>query len=135
MTSGRDAAARNDGRGQALAPELSHSDRIPCQTPAEPLAIVTGADSGIGRATAIALAKAGHDLLITYRSDRDGASETVSRSPRSAAGHAMCVATKASLTTSPRCSRTWMTRDRRARSGQQCRHRRQRHAGGTDDRR
>ena len=44
-----------------------------------PLAIVTGADSGIGQATAIALAKAGHDLLITYRSDRDGASETVSK--------------------------------------------------------
>ncbi|WP_042248648.1 SDR family oxidoreductase [Paracoccus sp. PAMC 22219] len=44
-----------------------------------PLAIVTGADSGIGRATAIALAKAGHDLLITYRSDEDGAAETVAK--------------------------------------------------------
>ncbi|WP_405401707.1 SDR family oxidoreductase [Paracoccus sp. Ld10] len=42
-----------------------------------PLAIVTGADSGIGRATAIALAKAGHDLVITYHSDKDGAAETV----------------------------------------------------------
>ena len=41
-----------------------------------PLAIVTGADSGIGRATAVALATAGHDLLITYRSDHDGAEET-----------------------------------------------------------
>ncbi len=44
-----------------------------------PLAIVTGADSGIGRATAIALAQAGHDLLITYHSDQDGAAETVSK--------------------------------------------------------
>ena len=42
-----------------------------------PLAIVTGADSGIGRATAKALAEAGHDILITYHSDEEGAGETV----------------------------------------------------------
>ncbi|MEI4487823.1 SDR family oxidoreductase [Frigidibacter sp. MR17.14] len=41
-----------------------------------PLAIVTGADSGIGRATALALAAAGTDLLITYHSDKDGAADT-----------------------------------------------------------
>ena len=39
-------------------------------------AIVTGADSGIGRATAIALAAGGHDVGITWRSDRDGAERT-----------------------------------------------------------
>ncbi len=52
------------------------------ETLQNPLAIVTGADSGIGRATAIALAKAGHDLLITYRSDRDGASVAFRVHPR-----------------------------------------------------
>lgn len=41
-----------------------------------PIAIVTGSDSGIGRATAEALARAGHDILVTYHSDRDGAEET-----------------------------------------------------------
>ena len=40
------------------------------------IAIVTGADSGIGRATAVALAGAGLDVGITYRSDEEGASET-----------------------------------------------------------
>jgi NAD(P)-dependent dehydrogenase (short-subunit alcohol dehydrogenase family) len=39
-------------------------------------AIVTGSDSGIGRATAVALAKTGLDVGITYHSDADGAEET-----------------------------------------------------------
>ncbi|WP_111559245.1 SDR family NAD(P)-dependent oxidoreductase [Paracoccus sediminilitoris] len=43
-----------------------------------PVAIVTGADSGIGRATAQALAGAGHDVVITYHSDAAGAEETAS---------------------------------------------------------
>lgn len=38
-------------------------------------AIVTGSDSGIGAATALALADAGIDVAITYRSDKDGAEE------------------------------------------------------------
>jgi NAD(P)-dependent dehydrogenase (short-subunit alcohol dehydrogenase family) len=39
-------------------------------------AIVTGSDSGIGKATAIALARAGMDIGITYHSDADGAEDT-----------------------------------------------------------
>jgi NAD(P)-dependent dehydrogenase (short-subunit alcohol dehydrogenase family) len=39
---------------------------------AAPIAIVTGADSGIGKATAVELARAGHDLGITWRSDAEG---------------------------------------------------------------
>jgi NAD(P)-dependent dehydrogenase (short-subunit alcohol dehydrogenase family) len=41
-----------------------------------PVAIVTGSDSGIGRATAVALAEAGHDVGITWRSDEAGAMRT-----------------------------------------------------------
>jgi NAD(P)-dependent dehydrogenase (short-subunit alcohol dehydrogenase family) len=40
------------------------------------LAIVTGADSGIGRATAVALAQAGMDVGVTYHRDRQGAKDT-----------------------------------------------------------
>lgn len=40
------------------------------------LAIVTGADSGIGRATAIALAREGADVVITWHSDDVGAAGT-----------------------------------------------------------
>ncbi len=40
------------------------------------LAIVTGSDSGIGRATAIALAGRGHDVGITWHEDEDGAVAT-----------------------------------------------------------
>jgi NAD(P)-dependent dehydrogenase (short-subunit alcohol dehydrogenase family) len=39
-------------------------------------AIVTGSDSGIGRATAVALAEAGHDLGVTWHTDEEGARET-----------------------------------------------------------
>ncbi|MFB7249643.1 SDR family oxidoreductase [Microbacterium sp. NPDC056234] len=39
-------------------------------------AIVTGADSGIGRATAVALAAEGVDVAITWHSDAAGAAET-----------------------------------------------------------
>lgn len=42
-------------------------------------AIVTGGSSGIGRATAIALAKSGHDVAITYASSKDKARETAER--------------------------------------------------------
>jgi NAD(P)-dependent dehydrogenase (short-subunit alcohol dehydrogenase family) len=39
-------------------------------------AIVTASDSGIGRATAVALAASGFDVGITWHSDEDGANET-----------------------------------------------------------
>jgi NAD(P)-dependent dehydrogenase (short-subunit alcohol dehydrogenase family) len=39
-------------------------------------AIVTGSDSGIGRATAVALAQAGLDVGVTWHSDREGAERT-----------------------------------------------------------
>lgn len=40
------------------------------------LAVVTGSDSGIGQATAIAFAKDGADVIITYMHDRSGADDT-----------------------------------------------------------
>ncbi|MBT2512514.1 SDR family oxidoreductase [Arthrobacter sp. ISL-30] len=39
-------------------------------------AIVTGSDSGIGRATAVELAKSGLDIGITWHSDKEGAEAT-----------------------------------------------------------
>jgi NAD(P)-dependent dehydrogenase (short-subunit alcohol dehydrogenase family) len=43
------------------------------------VALVTGSDSGIGRATAVALADRGHDIGVTWHSDRAGAEETADR--------------------------------------------------------
>src|SRR6516162_4825882 len=37
--------------------------------------LVTGASSGIGRAIALAAARAGADVALTYRVNRDGAAE------------------------------------------------------------
>jgi len=51
-----------------------HTDTA--EVPPPRRAIVTGADSGIGRATAVALAAAGMDVGITWHSDEQGAEET-----------------------------------------------------------
>jgi hypothetical protein len=40
------------------------------------IAIVTGSDSGIGRATAVAFAGAGYDVGVTWHEDKGGAEET-----------------------------------------------------------
>ena len=42
-----------------------------------PAAIVTGSDSGIGKATAVALAQRGYDVGITWHEDEEGARDTV----------------------------------------------------------
>jgi 3-oxoacyl-[acyl-carrier protein] reductase len=43
------------------------------------VALVTGASRGIGRASALALAAAGHPIAVGYRSDREGADEAVAK--------------------------------------------------------
>src|SRR3954467_3578441 len=41
-----------------------------------PVAIVTGSDSGIGKATAVALARDGYDVGVTWHEDQAGAQAT-----------------------------------------------------------
>jgi NAD(P)-dependent dehydrogenase (short-subunit alcohol dehydrogenase family) len=45
-------------------------------------AIVTGSDSGIGKATAVALAEAGFDVGVTWHEDRGGAEDTAAEAER-----------------------------------------------------
>ena len=60
-----------------------HLDTRPVPDPAPPLvlvgqpALVTGANSGLGRAIALGLARAGADVIVNYVSDPDSANEVV----------------------------------------------------------
>ncbi|GGE54045.1 oxidoreductase [Agaricicola taiwanensis] len=71
-----------DGLDQATtaAPETGEEARL--QASRGPrlegrVALVTGSDSGIGRAIALALAEGGADVVVTYHSDEDGGKNTV----------------------------------------------------------
>jgi len=66
---------------------MEHGDR--------PITIVTGGSRGIGAATAVQLAQAGHDLTLAYRQDDSAAQETAAQAQ--AAG-ARCVLAKADIT-------------------------------------
>ena len=60
-----------------------------------PVTIITGGTRGIGAATAIRLARAGHDLTLAYRQDDDAAEQAAARVQ--AAG-ARCVLAKVDVT-------------------------------------
>lgn len=57
-------------------PQDEEKDYTPCGKLAGKVAIITGADSGIGRATAIAYAKEGADVAIVYLNEHEDAAET-----------------------------------------------------------
>ncbi|GAA1980767.1 SDR family oxidoreductase [Nocardiopsis rhodophaea] len=65
---------------------MAHS--TPRRPRPEPIAVVTGASSGIGRAAALALATPGYRLGLAYRSDEAGA-EATARAVRAAGAEAL----------------------------------------------
>jgi NAD(P)-dependent dehydrogenase (short-subunit alcohol dehydrogenase family) len=68
------------GREDALEPRADHGERSYLGTGRllGKVAIVTGADSGIGKAVAIAYAREGADIIVCYLSEDDDAEDTKS---------------------------------------------------------
>jgi glucose 1-dehydrogenase len=68
---------------QSMSTSSSPPSKQPTYAIAKPLAgqkaLVTGASSGIGQGIAIALGLAGADVVVNYRSRKQGAEETVAR--------------------------------------------------------
>ena len=85
-------------------------------------AVITGGDSGIGRAVAIAYAREGADVLIAYLNEAEDAKEVKALSRRRAARRSWSRATSAIPSALPRRHRARRQGARRARyPGQQCR--------------
>ncbi|MBV9181703.1 MAG: SDR family oxidoreductase, partial [Acidobacteria bacterium] len=68
------------GSEQALQPKADHGENSyrGCGRLQGTAALITGGDSGIGRAVAIAFAREGADVLISYLSEHQDAEETAS---------------------------------------------------------
>jgi len=58
--------------------------------PVSPVALVTGGSKGIGRAICVELARVGHEVIVNYLSDADGARETL-RLIEAAGGRGRCL--------------------------------------------
>src|SRR6187402_1183719 len=66
------------GSEQAMRPKPDHGEETYRGSGklAGKVAIITGADSGIGKAVAIAFAREGADILVSYLSEHEDARET-----------------------------------------------------------
>jgi len=66
------------GETREMAPQPDHGEHSykGCGKLAGRAALITGADSGIGRAVAIAFAREGADVLISYLEEHEDAQET-----------------------------------------------------------
>lgn len=65
-------------------------------SPGNRVALVTGSSRGIGRATALALAEAGHRVVVNYRRSRDAALQVAGEVEKRSAGG--CLLVKADVT-------------------------------------
>ena len=94
--------ARQPGRESEMrpAPDSKMKDYVGTNKLAGKVALITGGDSGIGRAVATAFAKEGADVVFVYLEERDDASETrrlVEREGR------RCLALEADIGEEQRC--------------------------------
>src|SRR5436309_2206684 len=66
------------GSEQAMEPKADHGEESykGCGKLQDAAALITGADSGIGRAVALAFAREGADVLISYLNEHEDANET-----------------------------------------------------------
>jgi NAD(P)-dependent dehydrogenase (short-subunit alcohol dehydrogenase family) len=69
---------RQPGREDKMAPRPDYTPKYPgCGKLKEKVALITGGDSGIGRAVAVAMAREGAKIAIVYLEEHKDADETL----------------------------------------------------------
>ncbi|MBV9802050.1 MAG: SDR family oxidoreductase [Solirubrobacterales bacterium] len=89
------SARSGSGQLTARSPDSPLCQDPPVQPSTRPVTIVTGGSRGIGAATVLVLAGAGHDVVFAYRSDADAAADVRTRAIDAGA---QCVSVKADVT-------------------------------------
>jgi NAD(P)-dependent dehydrogenase (short-subunit alcohol dehydrogenase family) len=79
IRSAQSVSKTRQGKSKLLRPVPVVEERKKINRLAGKVAIITGADSGIGKAVALAYAKEGASLVLTYYSDYQDAKQTLSR--------------------------------------------------------
>jgi hypothetical protein len=108
------------GRESAMRPRPQYEPRSRgCGRLKDKVALITGGDSGIGRATAVAMAREGADVAFVYLDEHEDAEETVRLVKKEGRGALSMAAAHSGIVRRRKGCRAWIERADEAGRGAQ----------------